>query len=398
LDHPESYVSTSQQRTATLHSLEQGFLAFNRVSTQLAQSYQRLEDRVALLDSQLRTGAATISDADRLSRILNALPVGVIVINGQGLIIEHNALAEHLLGVELRAQVWRDVAAQVFIPQSDDGQDISLRNGRKLNLSTCPLGSEPGQILLLSDVTETRRLQERLNQLQRLGTLGEMAAGLAHQIRTPLSAGLLYASQLKNPRLTQEQQTQVVGKLVAQLGQLESLVSDMLLFAKRRYAGDDRVAVPELLNELKQAVLPMIESQQLSLRISAPAIDGVVLGNGRVLLSALQNLVVNAAQATAPGGRIEILAVQELSNAIDISVSDNGCGIPGNLRGRIFEPFVTTRNNGTGLGLAVVRSIVQAHDGEIWLAHSSEAGTQFTLRLPLHADKTVNEQPHNEAM
>jgi two-component system sensor histidine kinase FlrB len=93
--------------------------------------------------------------------------------------------SEALLGEPLRGQLWINVVKRCFAPQHDDGYEVSLRDGRRVSVSTCPLGDHPGQVLLLTDVTETRSLQERLSQQKRLAALGEMAASLAHQIRTP---------------------------------------------------------------------------------------------------------------------------------------------------------------------------------------------------------------------
>jgi len=104
----------------------------------------------------------------------------------QQLTQECNPAAVDLLGEPLRHRAWSEIIARAFAPRSDDGHEISLADGRRVNLSTCPLGDEPGQIILITDVTEMRRLQDRLHHQQRLAAMGETAASLAHQIRTPL--------------------------------------------------------------------------------------------------------------------------------------------------------------------------------------------------------------------
>ena len=114
--------------------------------------------------------------ANRLELLLKVLPGGVVVLDGQGLIQEHNPTALDMLGEPLLEQSWSEVIQRAFMPRPDDGHDISLVDGRRVNISTCPLGEEPGQILLITDVSEMRQLQDRLSQQQRLAAMGETAA------------------------------------------------------------------------------------------------------------------------------------------------------------------------------------------------------------------------------
>ena len=144
--------------------LQDAFGAFNQLSAQLSESYQQLEVRVAGLTSALETEQdERIKEltekervASRLASLLHALPGGVVVIDGVGNVQEHNPAAELLLGQPLLGLPWSEIINRAFCPRSDDGHDISLVDGRKVNISTCPLGTEPGQILLITEVTEIR--------------------------------------------------------------------------------------------------------------------------------------------------------------------------------------------------------------------------------------------------
>jgi|GEM_PF-2397135 len=133
------------------------------------------------LDDQL------IRSARRMTRLLAVLPGGVIVLNGDGIIQQSNAAVTRLLGVPLDGQAWTTVIERAFQPQVNKGHDLSLNDGRLVHISTSPLEDEPGQIVLVNDVSETRQLQKQVSHLERLSSMGEMAARLAHQIRTPLS-------------------------------------------------------------------------------------------------------------------------------------------------------------------------------------------------------------------
>lgn len=381
-----------------IQALEQSFQVFNRVSARLEASYQRLEDRVTRLhDSVNQAGSAqrdamphaTTVEARRLRAILMALPAGVVVVDNSGHISDCNPAAREMLGEPLKGEVWTHVISRAFAPRTDDGHEISLRDGRRVSISTCPLGDEPGQVLLLTDVTETRQLQESLGQHQRLIAMGEMAAGLAHQIRTPLATGLLFASQLKSSGLDPDRRGQVVDKVVAQLRQLESLIDDMLMFSRSGYSGDERVDVRLLLAELASTVTLVCDQRDIGIELDCGPAPVFVTGNARILHSALLNLVNNAIQAMGHGGVLGLRVRAGVCGTVELVVSDNGPGVPGDIREKLFQPFFTTRSDGTGLGLAVVQAVARSHGGSVRLESPSGDGAEpargsvFVVQLPL---------------
>ena len=184
----------SQQAQFSESALANAFATFNQLSDQLATSYKALEKQVSHLNSELKqTNDARIREltekerlANRLSTLLQALPGGVVVIDSEGRVQEYNQAAVDLLGEPLQSLSWASVIERAFAPRGDDGHDISLKDGRRVNISTCPMANEPGQILLITDVSEMRELKDKLNHRERLVAMGEMAASLAHQIRTHL--------------------------------------------------------------------------------------------------------------------------------------------------------------------------------------------------------------------
>ncbi|MCL5801982.1 MAG: ATP-binding protein [Gammaproteobacteria bacterium] len=387
----------------THHSqgLEDAFHVFTQVSEQLSASYLVLENRVAQLTDEL---AAARSErllqlaekerlANRLTHLLTVLPAGVVVLNGAGRIQEYNPLAVSLLGEPLLGLNWAAVAARVFAPELGEGQELLLRDGRRVSLSTSSLGTEAGQILLLRDVTELHALQEGLSRHQRLSAMGEMVAALAHQIRTPLSAALLYTSQLASPQHDNTDYRQYAGKVLSRLRHLERLVNDMLVFAKGGHFGADEIEVAALLQDLQQAMDASLSVAGCRLEVLDEAPEAKLHGNREALLSALQNLVSNAMQACGKGGRLQLLthivSDPHGSEAVNVLLSDNGPGIPDALLERIFEPFFTTRAQGTGLGLAVVQAIVRAHQGMMWVESEPGQGSTFGLRLPLKPAKIL---------
>src|SRR5690606_34713 len=180
-------------------------------------------------------------------------PGGVVVLDGRGVVREANPAARELLGEPLEGQLWRELIRERFAPRDDDYHEVSLRSGRRVSLATRSLQGEPGQIILLTDLTETRRLQAQLARNERLSALGRMVASLAHQIRTPLSTALLYASHLNQPELTATHRQRFSQRLKDRLQAIELQVRDMLLFAKGDLPLNSQGAARALFRGVRQA-------------------------------------------------------------------------------------------------------------------------------------------------
>ena len=210
-------------------------------------------------------------EVSQLYAIFTALPTGVLLLDGEGRITRANPAAKALLGEPLEGQAWRQIIDRCFQPREDDGHEISLRDGRRVQLSTQPLPDQPGQLVFINDLTETRQLQDRINHMKRLSALGNMAASLAHQIRTPLSAAMLYAANLANRTLKPESRSQFQQKLMARLQDLEKQISDILLFARN---GDNQVVTPTsvqgLLAEVQAGAEAFCSQQGCELHMEAP--------------------------------------------------------------------------------------------------------------------------------
>lgn len=379
------------QAATSPEQLQEAFCAFNELSMQLAASYRDLEARVARLNEEL---AAARSErlkqlaekerlANRLARLLEALPGGVVVLDGNGTVQECNPAAVDLLGDPLVGVAWRDVARRAFAPRPGDSREVTLHDGRQASISTRSLGAEPGQILLFNDVTETRKLQEMVNRHRRLSAMGEMAAKLAHQIRTPLASALLYVSHLARPGLEAGDRVRFAQKILSRLRHLEAMVSDMLMFARGGAVSDATFSVQALANDLELALEPQLQSSAGRLEIKTRVPDVILTGNRQALLGALLNLATNALQACGAGAWLCLKITRGAGGAVEFRLSDNGPGIPEEIRDRIFEPFFTTRPDGTGLGLAVVQAVIESHRGKIWAESRAGGGTTFVLHLPL---------------
>jgi len=361
---------------------------FRQVSGQLGESEGFLQARVAELKGQLAEAGELRRQeleekerlAQRLQNVLDLLPGGVIVIDGHGQVRDANPVGLELLGEPLVGAHWRDVIARCFAPHKDDGHEISLRNGRRLSIATRSLSGEPGQLVLLTDLTETRRLQDQLARHERLSSLGRMVASLAHQIRTPLSTALLYASHLEQGGLTEAQQQRFAGNLKARLHELEHQVRDMLVFARGDLPLNDRLSPAALLLALRAAAESQL--QNVAVRWQCDVHGAEILCNRDTLVGALLNLIENALQASGGDLRLKVHLYRR-DGALRLCITDNGPGIEADTLARLGEPFFTTRTTGTGLGLAVAKAVAKAHQGQLQLRSRPGQGTCAVVTLPL---------------
>ena len=313
-----------------------------------------------------------------MQKLLETLPGGVLVLDQGGVIQEANPGAHDLLGEDLIGFSWEAMAARSFVPES---QELQLRDGRWLSLSVRALDEGEGRIVLLTDVTETRRLQEMLNHNRRLAALGEMSASLAHQIRTPLASVLLYLSQLDDASLVPQRRKQFVERARERLCHLEQMLNNMLAYARGDQAQQQPLDPQQLVEGFVQILQPQLTLHGGRLVVNDRCRGETLLGNRDALLGALVNLGVNALQACEEMPWLE-LTLEAEQGQLHLSLADNGSGIPDSLREKIFEPFFTTRPNGTGLGLAVVKAVIEGHDGELSF-ESLSVGTRVHIRLPL---------------
>lgn len=344
---------------------------------QIKQSPKKLAKRVISPSKQTQM-------ADQL---IEMMPTGLVMLDGNGVVVKINKVARSLLDEPILGQLWFNVIARSFKPRADDWHEVSLKDGRRVKLEIASLGNQPGQLIMITDLTETRLLQDKVGQMQRLSSLGKMVSTLAHQIRTPLSAAMLYSANLSNRKLSDSARYTFQEKLTARLHDLEQQVNDMLLFSK---SGNEQVVAPlsvnELINDSVQTMDALITKAKAQVNVQLNTEGCQILANKNALVGAIQNLIHNALQATSAvkcDPAVINIQVYVEKNMVYISVQDNGPGIDLSTIDKIFEPFYTSSSKGTGLGLAVVKSVVEAHQGKVSYLSQAEQGAHFCLTLPM---------------
>jgi len=367
--------------------LEDAFEQFNQLSQTLADSYGDLQIQVEHLSAELaRARSERLKQlaekeliANRLERLLDTLPAGVVVLDSDGCIIQANPVAHDMLGDNLPGQLWDQVARQALV---SDGDELRLRDGRWISLSSRSLDAEPGRLVLITDITETHTLQATISRQQRLTSLGEMIASLAHQIRTPLATALLYLSNLTHPHAQSGDRVHYAEKARDRLHHLDRMVNDMLVFARGEVSDSECFDTAEFVDEFRRLLEPQLTACGASLTVDDNTSGEVLCGNRDALSSAFQNLVNNAMEARDQGLELAINVSSDETGMVVFSFSDNGDGIADAVKERVLEPFFTTRPNGTGLGLAVVNATVARFNGALDIQSRPGAGTSITIRLP----------------
>ena len=374
-----------------VQGLKETFDLFNRMSDDLSSSYRVLEARVSALTNELdKVNAQKEIEAKnkdqitaRLTNLLDLLPGGVIVLDRWGVISQINPAGENLLSSGIVGKKWNQIVEAFFSPKDDDGHEVSMKSGRRVSISTRSLDQEVGQIILITDQTETRRLQDELSRGQRLSALGKTVSALAHQIRTPLSAATLYASHLFEKDLTSVQIKDFSKKILARLNHLERQVQDMLIFAKGNLILNDSITMNDFLNDLRSAIDTSFREKNSKLIIKNLCPNTKFICNSQSLIGALSNLINNSLQASQNGDSIH-LCVEAVGDNLNFSIIDSGQGIQPNLLSRLQqgeEAFLSTKSQGTGLGLAVARVVAREHQGSLSIESKFGEGTRVDLKI-----------------
>jgi len=337
-----------------------------------------------------QTSTSGVVSQNRLAHLVDILPSGVIILDANGRVEEANRMAIDFFGEEVVGQRWSNVINRVFEPRADDGHEVSLKDGRRLKIAITSLEPEDGQLILLTDLTQTRQMQNNMAHMQRLSALGKMVASLAHQVRTPLSAAMLYAANLKSKAMPEQSKLRFHDKLMARLKDLEQQVNDMLMFARSDNGHiASELSLQDILTDVQASSEAMICQHEAKLMVTLPDPDLLVMGNRTALSGAISNLVHNAIQAKSKGLLMHLVAKRHGESEVEISLVDNGPGISIAQQQKIFEPFFTTKSQGTGLGLAVVQSVAKSHNGQLTLNSKQGQGSCFSLILPLHREAAV---------
>jgi hypothetical protein len=365
------------------------------VAVLAAQASLALENTMLLHDLRRQVEEHRLLEG-YLERVFQSSAAALLICDAQGHIQRTNERAVALLQHDAGALTGQRLAGFVELPAEwgdqlpQDLASIPVRfagSGERVGLlSISALESEPGRfdgrVIALDDISEQLRMEQRLAEQERLAALGRLAAGLAHEVNTPVTGIASYAQLLKELTPPGDPRAPLVDKLEEQSFRVARIVTNLMELA--RPTGFERQLVDVAAVAREEVVRVRSDAERVGIAVNcSAAVEATSHGNRVQLELVIHNLLRNAVQATPHGGRVDV-AVSSDRGAVVVEVADSGPGIPPDLTGRVFEPFVTSRQGrgGTGLGLAITRDIVLAHGGTIAVARSTAAGTVLRVELP----------------
>jgi PAS domain S-box-containing protein len=371
----------------------------------LLEAYSRLLQRVAVLErdlaranSELRDNNADLSRKNAtLEAVIESVPAGVVVADEAGRITYCNSQAAKTFGIEKsellskRLKDVRNARGNMLCEGRQGEREMEMADGtirtiaRKRSAALTPSGVRVGTVDLVEDRTERRQFEQKMAHRERLASIGEMAATVAHEIRNPLHAIEGFASlQLKT--LQQEgdiARVKTYSEHIARgVRELNAIITNMLDFSRVDRFCARKINIVALVRRLVgQAVSQHEERTGNSYPIDWSGPDSLPAAVDEVQFSqAIRNLALNALEAMPGGGKLGV-DIQVDAQGISIRIADSGPGVPPEIRHRIFSPFFTTKSRGTGLGLAVVAKTAALHGGRVTL-ESAPRGALFNLWIP----------------
>lgn len=363
---------------------------------------------------QISRSVNALAQTLRETKTLNDLIIenaadGVIAIDRQGDVTTMNPAAEMITGYTLNELVGRPyatlfsdphfaspvldtlahgtehLAQEVSFPARDRTIELSVTTSRIHN----PNGELIGALVIFSDLTARKETQRRLAQTERLATLGELMAGVAHEVRNPLTAIRGYVQIIRQQTSLPVHQ-EYLSVVLKEIDSINRVIQQLLDFSRPRQSQWQQV----LLNSLIEETLILVQTSGVQARIAFNVEQDkglpAIVADRELLKQVILNILINAVQAINARGEIRIRTWQYSATQQAVTIEDNGCGIDLALQKKIFDPFFTTKASGTGLGLALSQRIINAHQGDIHVASMPGCGATFTLILPINPQGTLS--------
>lgn len=343
------------------------------------------------LSEQLEIQGVNISDLRKLNdSIVETVPMGLATILEDGHIVKVNSGFEEIMGADHPPEkkifdyfpagtfsTWPlEQRKEVRIPRGQDYQILSVKMLPQVSLDL------KSYLLVIEDETQVKRLEFAVQQSEKLAAVGQLAAGIAHEIRNPL-AGISGSIELLSEQSQDEDDRKLTKIILKEIDRLNLLISEFLDFAKPEKPPIDKVDLGETLNQVLDQVRfnNQLRQDVKQNRQIAPGL--MILGHRDKLTQAFLNMVINSYQAMVTVEAPEIMVeCRALNGKVQVSIADSGVGMDEKVRTRMFEPFLTTKPRGTGLGLAITHKILETHQATVFVESTVGKGTRVTVEFP----------------
>lgn len=355
-----------------------------------------LSDQLDTVGVELEKTGLSLKAARELNRlVVENIPSGLLTFDGNGTILQTNRAAKEILHRDGLEGVNVFEVLQGFEPRVSGGELT------RVDLKHLPAdGSEPKvlgvmtsgfyspeleamiRVALVEDLTKIRRLEWGLRQAEKMAAVGQLAAGIAHEIRNPLS-GISGSVELLSQTTANEDDRKLMSIILREIDRLNGLITEFLEFSRPEQPPSDKVDLVPLLQEVMDVAAAAKNVRPELERVRELPVRATILGRSEKLKQAFLNIIINSQQAMENTLRplLEV-KVTEADYEVHVRIKDNGCGMSEATLKRMFEPFHTTKPKGTGLGLAITHKILEGHGARIFVESQEGQGTEFHLVFP----------------
>jgi signal transduction histidine kinase len=366
-----------EQNEQDIGLLTKAIESINSVSSTLMQYYQTLEDKVKVLTEEVD------QKKQLLDSILDSIDLGVVFFDKDGVIRLINKAAEALLGTDSGTitggtSLHAEISEEMVIPEKGKPfhalvSSSEVRGGND--------GSAIGKVLIFKDITRLKRLEAENERNRRLSAMGELVMKIAHEIRNPLGSMELFANLLAND-LKGTEQVDYARRISNSVRSLVNTLDNMLRFSGEIRPKMEYLCLNDIVRETCDEFREVLAGGGIGIDLFDEAEYRLYLDRG-LMSQALINILLNAVHAMQDGGNIRVTIDGERdSDEVRISIRDNGVGMDEDTRARLFEPFFSTKDRGTGLGMSITLAIITAHKGRVEVDSFPGKGTEFIISLP----------------
>lgn len=372
-----------------LAALAEAMNVFTRATSTMEEAYRRLEERVQSLDKELAEKNRRLAlTTEYLSNLLESISDGFVAIDAANVITHFNRAAAAILGYapeEIIGRNFTEVFGRDFLQPAIPGvTHLRAKSGRMVpvNERNSPVSDRQrrrlGYAKTFQDLSEIIALREQMRQVDRLAAIGEMAASVAHEIRNPLGGIRGFAALLARDLADDDARRRLVEKIIAGAESLDKVVNELLEYTRPVELRLRPVSCAEVVD----AAMAFIDPGPKHVNLRNAVDPGLkILGDPEKLRQVFLNILLNAVQSIEETGEARVYAEAD-ERLVTIVFADTGCGMTPEQRERMFSPFYTTKEKGTGLGLAVSLKIVEAHGGAIEAVSEPGRGTAVSVVLP----------------
>ncbi|MDT8446780.1 MAG: ATP-binding protein [bacterium] len=399
--------------------LSQAFETFNRSIEKLRTYQAKLQVQVQTLNEELR------DKNQELTNVLQSLKSGLVVTDLKGRILTFNRAAVALTGIERETALGQELNGLLKLPLlpepmdkaafaklSDEPKELRYRRADGgeilLEVTTTPMESEDkeaqGVILNLNDVSLLKRLQDEAQRKNRLTAMGEIAMQVAHEVRNPLGSIELFVSMMKKDFTEDSGEMELLNHITSAIHSMNHIISNLLEYSRPKPIQLEPMDLAPLVAEFVAFSQHTADQQAVEIDFEGPEPDLWVKGTPQLVKQVMLNIFMNACQAMDEGGQLSIRALayeetdplvlerfqkqvlkdRESLPVVRVSFKDTGRGMDEETLRRLFDPFFTTREQGTGLGMSIVHKTMTSHGGTIEVSSKLGEGTQIALLFPQH--------------